>query len=85
MSPSNTVAAAAVAVVFAAVFTPPILWPDTGELDDPDPALKAYALLAGASLLVPATICWAGSVITTRLDTLVATSNRAARSGKDEA
>ncbi len=84
MSPSNALAAAAVALVIAAIFTTTVLWPDTGELDAPDPALKAYALLAGASLLVPATSCWVGSVSTTRLDTLVATSNRA-RTGKDEA
>ncbi len=84
MSPSNTLAAAAVAFVIAAIGATATLWPDAAGYDDPDPALKAYALLAGASLLVPATVCWAASVVTTRLDTLVANSNRA-RTGKDEA
>ncbi len=67
----NLLAAAAAAFVIAAFVVTSIQWPQTADLDDPDPALKAYALLAGASLLVPATVCWVGSVVGARLNELV--------------
>ncbi len=67
----NLLAAAAAAFALAAFVVTSILWPQTAEFDDPAPALKAYALLAGATLLVPATVCWVGSGVVARLDELV--------------
>ncbi len=67
----NLLAAAAVAFALAAFVATSVLWPQAAEFDDPDPALKAYALLAGATLLVPATVCWVGSVVVARLNELV--------------
>ncbi len=71
---SNLLAAAAVAFLVAAIFATTLMWPDTGSLDDvgPDRALQAYALITGALLLVPAAVCWVGSVIVARLDALAA-------------
>ncbi len=65
-------ATAAAAFLVAAIAATAALWPDTStSYDDPDPALKAYALLAGASLLVPATVCWVGAVVAAKLEALV--------------
>jgi hypothetical protein len=68
---SNSLAAVATLFVVAAIFATTVLWPDTAEFDDPDPAAKTFAVLAGATLLVPAVVCWVGSVVVARLDTLV--------------
>ncbi len=64
-------ATAAAAFVIAAIAATATLWPETAaSYHEPDPALKAYALLAGASLPVPAAVCWVGAVVTAKLETL---------------